>query len=276
MRRLIALCVAAVMLAVPLTGCQRKVEVKTGARVVCTYGHVISDDVRTVRVPADQASGFRVRTETKTCPLHLKLEGLYEDAQAAITKGDLKTAKAKLKSVVDGDAGFRNAASQLDAIESGKKPAPDTGGTGGSTPATSTPKPGGGTGDPSGALTSWIPELSGYTARKPTVDPLSVAREYVPVNDDSVVHLVIVAEQFNSSASAVTALNNGIKPDYRYDRATVQFNGHTAFFGTDRNRFAVLAFVDDGVLVALSMGARESGDPVSMKSAIIAAAKQLP
>ena len=68
----------------PLTACSRKVEVKSGKRVVCTYGEIVSDSVRTLQVPAADAGKYTVTTETVTCDRHKRAEALYAAAQKAL------------------------------------------------------------------------------------------------------------------------------------------------------------------------------------------------
>jgi hypothetical protein len=68
----IGLLVAALLLpaALLLSGCRSTVTVKTGMRVVCTNGEVVSEDVRQIEVPAEEAGAYTVRTETVTCEAH--------------------------------------------------------------------------------------------------------------------------------------------------------------------------------------------------------------
>ncbi len=259
-----------------LAGCQRKVEVQTGERVMCTYGHEVSDSVRTIEVPSKDAAKYRVKEKTIVCDKHRKLEALYAQAQSALAAGDLTTAKEKLAAVVAGDAGFKSAASQLDAINAGKSPTSDKGssGSGGTKNPTSTPDPGV---TPNGALAAWVPDaITGYTARKAANDALSVTRQYLPAGNADVVQLVISAEQFRTGADAQKALTSQVKQRYPKDAATFKVNGHDVYFGTDGRRFAVVGFTDASVMVAVEMAAVKSGSPDSLKSAITEVVKQLP
>ncbi len=262
-------------------GCQRTAEVRTGTKVVCTYGHPISENIKTVKVPARDVGKYRVRTVTRTCARHLKMEALYRDAQSAIAGGKLAEAAKLLGQVVAIDPQYAKAQEQIAAIDSGKKPVPDTG-TGsntGSKPATSTPgKPGeDDTSVPSGSLLKWAPDtLTGYTAQKPTIDAINIAREYVPASGSQVFNFVIVAEEARTSAGAKAALTSQVKSAHPQDASTVSFNGHSAYFGTDGRRFAALGFTSGSVMVALQMATAPGKDPATLKDEIIAAAKQLP
>ena len=275
MKRIGALAIAvALALSVGVaSGCQRTVEVKSGTRVVCTYGETISSDVKTIRVPADKAASYRVRTITKTCPTHLKLEALYAEAQRALVAGDVKTADAKLAQVVSVDPGFKQASQQRKTIAEGGKPKPDTSGAG-SVPATTTPPATGDSGG--GALTKWTPDvLSGFTAKPAGVDPLSVSRDYIAPASSPVLTLVLVAEQFRTADDAKKALTVEVKNAYPDDSATFTVKGHTVYFGTDGTRFAAVGFTDGAVMVAAEASPR-SGAPKTMRTLLEQVVGQLP
>ena len=267
-------------------GCQKKVEVQTGTRTVCTYGEGISADVRTIKVPANKAGDYRVVTVTKTCDRHRKLEALYAAAQLDITHDDLAAAKAKLTQIVASDAAFGRAKQQLDQIIAKKKPSPDTSNpAGGSKPTApgpgSAPAPApapGGTSStgPAEALLTWTPDaLTGYSAAKPVIDALAVSRQYTPRSATKIVSLVIAAEQFRDAAAANGALASQEKSHYARDAATIRINGHSAYFGTDGRRFAVLAFTDGAVLIVVEM-AGDPGGQAGLKDGLVGVAKQLP
>lgn len=259
------------------TGCQRTVEVQTGTRVVCTYGHVISDNVQMVKVPAKEAAKYQVETVTRLCDRHAKLEALYEAAQKALAAGDLQRAKLKLGQVVATDATFRKAKQQLDTLNKGGKPAPDSTPNNPSVTPTTTPPSTGTTATVPNALTAWTPDaITGFSAKKALVDPLSVSREYLPsAGSNPAAALVIYAEQYLSPAAATAALSTQVKSAYPKNAATIKVNSHSAYFGTDGRQFAVIGFTSGPVMVALEMTAK-SGDPAALRSAIEAAAKQLP
>jgi hypothetical protein len=264
-----------------LQACQRTVQVRTGTKVICTNGEVVSDSIRTIRVPAKDAGNYSVKTETITCDKHRQLAELYSGAQKAITANDLKTATEKLKRVVALDPTYRKAKEQLDTISKGKVPVPDTGaqpnqpGTGGGsvTPSATPPSA---DATPTGALSLWIPAaLEGWTARGAAVDPLSVTRQYLPKGTSRAYSLVIYAEQFGSSADAKSALTVKIKQPYPKDAATLTINGHQGYFGTDGRRFAALGFTAGPVMVALEADSK-SDTPSDCRDLLEAAAKQLP
>lgn len=279
MKRLVTtlLFLALAFAVVASAGCQKKIEVQTGTRTVCTYGESISQDVRTIKVPADKAGDYRVITVTKTCDRHRKLEALYGAAQLDLAKNDLAAAKSKLTQVVAGDPNFSHARSQLDQLNAGKKPAVDTGKPGGSKPATSTPVPGGT--NPSGpieALLKWAPDsVSGFTASKPVLDAVSLSRQYEPGSSSSVVSMVIAAEQFRNPSAASTSFGSQVKGRYPRNASTLSVNGHAVYFGTDGRRFAVLGFTQGAVLVVVEM-AGEQGGQAGLKDDLIRIAKQLP
>ncbi len=281
MRRLGSLLVLVALSAALLTsaGCQKKIEVQSGTRTVCTYGEVVTDTVKTISVPANKAGAYRVETVTVTCDRHKKLEALYAAAQADIAKGDLGAAQTKLTQIVATDSAFRQASAQLATIKSGKKPTPDTGNSGstGSKPTTSTPKPG--DDQPTGPIQSllkWAPDaLSGFTSAKPAADAFALTRQYVPASGSKVKQLVIAVEQFSGKSSAAAGLDAYSKRPYSKAASTVTVNGHSAYFGTDNTRYAILAFTQGSVLIQIEMAA-EPGKQAALKSDLISVAKQLP
>lgn len=281
MRRLGSL-VAVITLTVALvsaTGCQKKIEVQSGTRTLCTYGETVSNTIKTVTVPADEAGLHKVQTVTITCDRHKKLEALYAAAQADLTKGDLSAAQLKLAQIVKDDAAFAQAAKQLAVIKSGKKPAPDKNkpGSGGSSPTTDTAKPGDDevTG-PVRALLKWAPAtVKGFTSAKPVAGAFTLSRQYGPASGSKVRALVIDVEQFRDKGYAAAALDAYAKRPYSKSPSTVSVNGHSAYFGTDNTRYAILAFTEGSVLIQVEMAA-EPGKQAALKTDLIAVAKQLP
>lgn len=262
------------------SGCQKKVEVQTGTRTVCTYGEPVSTDVKTISVPADKVRAYRVVTKTVTCDRHGKLEALYAAAQSDIAKGDLTAAKVKLTQIIATDSAFRRAQEQLSAIAAGKKPTPDTAGGGTSTrskPTSPTATPG--DDKPTGpalSLLRWAPDkLTGFTAAAPGVDAMVVSRQYTPQSGSKAESLVIVVEQFRSSEVAKAALDTLVKSGYPSDAAQPTINGHKAYYGTDGRGYAVVSFTQGAVLVEVEMSSKP-GAQATLKDPIIAVAKQLP
>ena len=244
---IIAVLVAVAVGYFALSGCERTVSVENGVRVVCTYGHTVSDSVKTIEVPASQASNYSVQTKTITCPKHQQAEKLYGEAQAALAKADLKAAAASLKKVIALDAGFRQAKAQLAEIEAGKKPKPDTAISGGGSPGSSAggsgaggsaPEPGSGSSEPSGtadggekpgttpgtpgddvepegpvaSLRKWLPDdIKGYAAEPLTADAFVLTRNYAPSGGPKTKQLVIAAEQLGNADKVDAALEANIK-----------------------------------------------------------------
>lgn len=282
MKRVLALAAAMGLLASVALGasaCSKKVEVQTGTKTVCSYGHTVSDDIRTIEVSSDEVALHRVETKTVVCDRHKKLETLYGDAQKAIGAGDLKTAQAKLTEIVAADTGFKMAKSQLDRIKAGQKPAPDSGtGTpsGGSTPKPQNP------GDsetsvPSGSLKVWMPDsLTGFTASEPIVDVLTISRTYRPASDSKILTFVIVAEQYRTPKDAAAALDSRIKRQYTKDVDAPTIKGRTVHIGTDGKQFAAAGLTKGSVFVALEMSAKDGAAPKALKSTLVEVLNQLP
>lgn len=276
MRRAVVV-VLAFALAAPGAGCQRTVEVRTGVRVECPYGHVDESGVQTLRVAARAASSYRVETERRVCDRHERLEALYRDAQRALASQDTTTALEKLRLIADEEPGFRRASSQLAALEKGERPAPDEGAGTPSRPAPSTPKPGeSATEAPAGSLARYTPDsLPGFRARAPLVEAFSVTREYDPLDVPDARLLTIVADQFRTSAEAKAALERHLA-SYPKASATERAGRRTVRFGSDGRRFITAAFTQGAVLVVLELGSRPGVDPRALKGALIGAAARLP
>lgn len=260
-------------------GCQKKIEVQSGTRTLCTYGETVSNTIKTISVPADEAGLHKVQTVTITCDRHRKLEALYETAQADLAKGDMSAAKLKLAQIVADDPEFGQAAKQLAVIKSGKKPKPDTSNPepDGSNPTTDTATPGDDevTG-PVETLLKWAPgTLTGFKAAKPVAGAFTLSRQYIPASGSKARALVIDVEQFRDKGYASAALDAYAKRPYSMNASTAKVNGHSAYFGTDNTRYAILAFTQGAVLIQVEMAA-DPGKQAALKTDLIAVAKQLP
>ena len=269
-RRLgIALAIAAFAGALALAGCAQLVRVETGTIVTCTYGEITTDTVHVIEVPADQAANYTVTRETTTCPLHLKAEALYAEAQAAILASDLEAAKAKLAEIVALDATFRRARSELDAINAGKTPVPDTGSTTPSAGTTDTAGNGKLPVGPVANLANYVPDsVAGYTGQPVNADVFTLAREYAPPANSPADYLVIVVEQYKDAKAAQADVVAAIAPRYGFGVSKVNVAGREMRFGTDGSRFATLEWNDSGILVVIeaSSAARK---PADLKSTLV-------
>ena len=276
MKRLGSLMVAVALLATLglASACQRTVEVQTGTRIVDTQGRVISEDIKTIRVPAETAGAYRINTITQADASNPQLASLYADAQAAIAAGDLELAADKLSAVIAIDPGYRDAQKQSATIKAGKKVAPDKKPS--SPPkakTTPTEKP---PEDIASSLQRWTPDkLVGFTAAKAAVDALAVSREYKPGSGNPAKSLVIVAEQYRNAEDANAALTVNVKRRYMDSSSTFTSHGHDVYFGTDGQQFAVLGFTSGAVMVALE-ASPDSGSPDAMKAVLVKALGQLP
>jgi hypothetical protein len=290
-RRIVAVLLALALVPLGTVGCQRTVSVQTGERVTCRYGDVIKDTVRTIKVPASKAAQYSVKTSFSLCERHERLLSLYMKAQDQIRANKLSVAKGLLAQVVAGDPKFEQAATQLAAINAGKKPAPDLSvrpdGTGGSSGGSSsggtgstnaTQPPSGGTPvGPTLTLAAWAPAtLAGYATGVTAADPLALSREYLPKPaSDSLEALVISVEQFSSGKRASEALKQQMT---HYDKGvrTGKVAGRTSTFGTDGKQFAALMFVDRAMLIILEGHAKKGVQPSALHDEIVRVAGKLP
>jgi len=263
-----ALVTLALLAAVVLSGCARTVRVESGELVTCAYGEVVTNTVKVVEVPADKAAQYRVVSTTVTCDKHKGLEALYAQAQASIVASDLVAARLKLAEIVKADAAFRRAQAQIDAIDAGQKPSPDSG-TGGDNTGGKEPV------GPIANLASRVPDtLPGYTAAPVISDVFTLSRQYKPAAGTPTDSLVVVVEQFRDAAAAKAALARNVSRGYGDDVSTVKIAGRSVRFGTDGRRFATLAWYEQGVLIVME-ATSPSGKPESLKSHMVSLASEI-
>ncbi len=250
------------------TGCAKKVTVADGTIVMCTAGHVISDDTKEIEVRASEVSEYGVTTRTDTCAKHLALAKVMAEAKKALDAGDLATAKAKLEQILAEDP--TNADAQALLAKAGgdsKTPAKPS-----ETPAKDTEKPETPTG-PVMTLAPFVPDnLDGFVAQGLIADPFVLTRMYLP-DGGPMQSLTIVAEQFKTQKLAQAALDQQIKASYPSGASTASIGGKTVYFGSN-GAVAAVAFASDSILV-VAEGAAESGKGSDIKAALIDVAKQI-
>ncbi|TDB37641.1 MAG: hypothetical protein D9V44_06120 [Actinobacteria bacterium] len=251
-------------------GCkQRTVTVKTGEIVLCTAGEVVEDKTTDMKVPEKDVAKYSVTTRIITCPDHQNVGSLYDEAQKALAAGDLKTAADKLKAVLALNPGYKNASSQLNEINGGKKPTPDT--TGGSTGSTTTPTPDEPT-DAVSNLVKYVPDtIAGYSAQGIIADPASITRNYIPTSGNAD-QLVIFAEQTVDAKGAQATLDT-LKQSYPTSGAAVKVGTKSGYFGI-RDSFAVVIFIDGPVVVSVELHAK-TGKAADLKDAAMKVAAAL-
>lgn len=261
MKKLLVLAIAllaATSLAV--TGCcESKVKVRTGERVVCTYGETVSSSIKVIEVPASEADKYKVTTRTVVCKRHSTLERLYAEAQKALAVSDVETAKARLTEILAIDPNYRKAREQSDAIGSGQTPAPDS-----SSPTTSTPNAGPPEA-PVAGLAEWVPdEIAGYEARPIIADELALTRVYLPKGGGNVSSVTIVAEKHPTAAIAESAAKALIASQYSSARQTLQIKGRTLQYGT-YGSYAAVSWSEGTVQVTIEARAK-SGPTSALKA----------
>lgn len=251
----------------------KMVTVRTGEIVLCTEGHVVSDTTEEVEVKASDVADYSVKTRVVTCELHDKAAKLYDLAQKAIADGDLDAAEKALAELVALDPTYRNAQSQLGDIRQGNTPEapvepPAPPADEATDPDTEEPAPVAG-------LAAYVPDkLKGYVAQGIMADPFVITREYLPEDDDAVVMLVVVAEQFLDKEAAAAGLDANVRSWYSDAGEDIQVDGREGYFGV-RGSAVVAAFVDDAVLVTVEISAADATDAESLRSQVIAIAEEI-
>ena len=258
-------------------GCKKEqtVTVKRGEIVLCTEGEIISDTTEDVTVPESEVANYSVTTRIETCDVHKKLADLYAQAQAAISKGDLKSAEKLLNELVGLDPTYADAGDQLLQITQGKTPTPGEsaqadGNDGGSTP------PSGDEETPTGpvmSLAKYVPDtLTGFVAQVLTADAFVLTRDYIPAKEGDIRHLVVVAEQFQDGDAAREAAGS-IKFTYSDDSESFKIGNMEAYFGTTHN-VAIVTFIDGGIMVAVE-GTATSDDGTTIAATLKAVAEEI-
>ncbi len=275
MKRFLLIAIALVLLSGGVYGCKKQstVTVTTGEIVLCTEGEIISDTTEDIAVPEGDVADYSVTTRIETCDLHKKLADLYARAQAAIAAGQLDTAEGLLNELIALDPTYRQAGDQLAKISQGTNP----GTGGGSSPGGGNTTPGGEEQPPTGPimnLVHYVPDvLSGFVAQRLVADPFVLTREYIPAKKGSIIHLVIVAEQFKDAAGARAEVDATIKTTYPEHAQAFKVGGKEAYYGT-RADVAIVTFIDGGILVAVE-GAASAGDGASIESPIKSIADEI-
>ncbi len=158
-------------------------------------------------------------------------------------------------------------------LAGGSSPGNQPGGTPGNPPPAEDQPPG-----YSGDLNGLFPTgLVGYTQISANSSGLNASRLY---QSDIAVHpkvslLTIQLDQAGSEAEAGEFINTQIKAYYAADQRSPQINGQTAFFGTDNQKLAVLAYKVGGVVVTLEMQST-GGAPKDLYDDLVELSKDVP
>ena len=273
----------AATLALAAASCGRsEVGVRTGQRVDCKYGHVISDTTRYLKVDASRARDYTVRRETTICALHLRALKLYGQAQKALSRKNKAAAKKLLAQVVAIDPHFEGAGDKYASL-GGRVPAKgkvqtssSSGGSGSSADNGSEGQPPSGT-STSGIFLSRIPEsVSPYKPVSRNEDLLSGSR-------------LFGAKRASWSARSLTISVRWIGKKMKFDdwyrkRLAARFSESrdrnvsvprgTGRFGTDSGKLANLCWNRGGYVYQIEVEAR-SGNPGRLKGEAVRIAKLL-
>ena len=261
------------------SACQRTVEVQTGTRIVDEQGRVISEDIKTIRVPQETAGAYRSQ--------HDRPARRAQPAGRVTLRRSPERHRSRRPQARRRRSSPRSSRSRPPTATPRSKPTP-------SRPARrsrrtpsrrnlrlqrahpSPPRLPSLRRTPPPSCCGGLPDaLEGFTAAKAAVDPLSASREYKPASGNPAARLVIVAEQFRTSADAKRALAVDVKQRYPNDANSSQVHGHPVYFGTDGRDFAVIGFTSGAMMVALE-ASPDSGSPVEMKAVLEKALGQLP
>lgn len=254
--------------------------VKTGTKTVCKYKHTIQDDTGTKWVVRWTAGSYKVTVKKTTCEKHKYLETLWAKEQAAKKKGDYKKAESILNTIRVADPLFPGLLEEIAEVSELAGESPPAGTPGGDQPGSTDNPPSDGDQPPgySGDLTVLFPSsLAGYQQISSSTSGLNASRLY---SSDQAVHprvsmLTIQLDQTGSESDADTFVNKEIKNYYAADPRSASVNGLTAYFGTDNQRLAVLAYKLGGIVFTLEMQTA-GGAPKDLYDEIVELAKNIP
>ncbi len=257
--------------------------VKVGTRVVCRYGHMISDNTRTIRVPWFLADRFKVDEDRSVCSRHERAEKLYAKAQRQIVEKKLPEAKKTLDEVTKLDSDFKKTESQAAAIsqitssdnggsggESGDSNGSggDTGNSNGSGGSDSGAGGGGtnsGGGSSNGGGQSQVPidlpallpqgDIPGYTRGALLTNEKSAQLDYKPTLETStrIRSLLLTVRLMDNSDAVNNFIENTSKKAFPNDSKNPSVKGSTAYFGTNIYGYANLEWPYSVIVYEISM-----------------------
>lgn len=263
--------VAVLLLAVPLVIIMfgEKVQVRTGTKIICTYGEVLKDSTRREWAFKWQADRYHVTYRRMLCQRHRTAEQLYARALKAVKSKDLRTAKDIFGEVAAIDPAFKDVGKQLQKL--GVTPPPADGGSnssnssgGSSTKPGTSNKPGSGSTNPSGPLVSQLPKtISGYRLTNDWGGDLGAGQTWVPTAKKDIQMLTIALEQTGSDAGATSRIKM-YKRSYSENARNLTIDGRPTYFGTDGRAFAVLLWHRGGVVYEMEV--QTEGKPADARS----------
>lgn len=271
---LVAMAVAAVIVlgaALAFVGCKPSVSVQTGTRTQCTYGHLVSEDLRTVKVPADKAASYGVATKYVTCDRHQEAERLMAQARAALAKKDQAKAK-KLLQQAFAKASDVEDPSGLSAKLKVKRPA--GGGTSGGGTSGGTKPTGDGVVSPVDLMVSLPKTLPGYVLLSENRSMIAATRTFrgttaLPQQ------LVIQVTYVGGEQGYEDWFEDRVKLAYTVSAQTVKADGQSVYFATDGTRFATGAWYRGGGAFQVEAAAK-SGSPAALKSSVLDVIGRMP
>lgn len=277
----VAMVVSAVLvlgIALSAVGCRPTVSVQTGTRTQCSYGHPVSEDIKTVRVPADKAASSRVVTKYITCPRHLEAERLMAQANAALAKGDKNKAKKLVKQAFAKASDVEDP-SGLSAKLKVTRPAGDTGtssggGTSGGGTSGGTKPTGEGVVSPVDLMVSLPKSLPGYVLLSENRSMIAATRTFrgttaLPQQ------LVVQVTYVGSEQGYEDWFEDRVKVAYTSSPQTVRAGGQKVYFATDGKRFATGVWYRGGGAFQVEAAAK-SGSPAALRSSVLDVIGRMP
>jgi hypothetical protein len=251
--------VATLFLILPLAAFALFTTVETGTRAICSYGHTIKDDSKTIIVFRWNASKYGVSTGRTVCGPHRDIKTLEAKIDDAKKRMDSKQVKALTKLL-------ESTRIAVTRVNNYTETDGNIGGKGNSERYYS------------GDLISLIPnEINGYKMLSQSPGAITASRTYEPVakGNSNIQMMTIALNQQNNEDDAIKSIDETIKTYYAANGTDTMVNNAKAYFGTDDQDHAILTYQINGVVFSIEMTVK-TGSPGSLLGVIKEVGRYVP
>ncbi|HEY3374119.1 MAG TPA: hypothetical protein VGK02_03535 [Candidatus Aquicultor sp.] len=245
----------AIVLILPLVVFGMFTNVETGTKTICKYNHVIKDRSKTITVFRWNTGKYKVAIRRTVCTKHKDVEILKQKIKESRKRGDKEQANALNRLLESANAAVSS--TQNKGISGGKD---------GKSPFYS------------GDLIVLFPSrIRGYKMVSETAGPITANRMYSPESGahPEIQQLTIALNQLNTEEEAKKSIEQNIKPYYAADGKNTSVNNAEAYFGTDGQDYAVLAYQINGVVFNIEILSK-NGSPKDLYDDIIEVGSGVP
>lgn len=265
-------------------GSTDKVKVKTGVRVICTHGEVISEKIEEIEVKSSDAGKYKVNEVRRICDRHKKADELYQQAQRSLAEGGKASAQELLRQALKQDPGSSPARDLLANLTAPAISATSQGASSSVSSNSSSNTSSSGSSD--GSQTNSSPSSSGTDISQSS--PSTNLADRIPSEIAGYSKVAFVSEELQATAmfsrGGHTFVSFQIRQHQNDDDAQEQIRRsarsyseyqstesvrkHDATFGTDGREFAYLGWIVSGVSYELEM-LKDGASPETLKEQMI-------